>query len=143
MLTGITSFLHLGIIAGGPDWYRFFGAGEQMAQLAERGSSYPVLVTAIIATVLAVWALYALSGAGLIRRLPLLRLVLVLVALVYLLRGVLGVPIVLLVYDPYFDELESRMTFLVVSSVVCIYLGLCYAVGAAAVERHRPVLRRA
>lgn len=114
-----------------------------MAQLAERGSSYPVLVTAIIATVLAVWALYALSGAGLIRRLPLLRLVLVLVALVYLLRGVLGVPIVLLVDDPYFDELESRMTFLVVSSVVCIYLGLCYAVGAAAVERHRPVLRRA
>lgn len=131
VLTGAASLLHLGIIAGGPDWYRFFGAGERMARMAERGSPYPAVVTAGIATVLAVWMLYALSGAGVIRRLPLLRTALVLIAAVYLGRGVLGIPLVLLGEDPYARQLKARMTFMIVTSAICIALGLCYAAGAA------------
>ena len=131
LLTGVASLLHLGIIVGGPDWYRFFGAGERMARLAARGSPYPTVITAGIAAVLAVWMLYALSGAGVIRRLPFLRLGLVLIAAVYLGRGALGIPIVLLAEDPYANQLKARMTFMIVSSAICIGLGLCYAVGAA------------
>ena len=131
LLTGAASLLHVGIIFGGPDWYRFFGAGERMARLSARGSAYPALVTACIASVLALWALYGLSGAGVIRRLPLLRLALVLVACVYLARGALGIPLVLFVDDPYTNELKGRMTFMVVSSLICILLGFCYAFGAA------------
>jgi len=127
--------LHLAIIFGGPDWYRFFGAGERMARLAARGSVYPAAVTAVIAFVLGLWALYGLSGAGVIRRLPLLRTALALVACVYLARGVLGVPLVLFVKGPYADELKGRMLFMVVSSAVCVFLGFCYAVGAARVRR--------
>ena len=67
-LTGVASLLHVAIILGGPDWYRFFGAGERMARLAARGSTYPTVLTASIAVVLGLWTLYALSGAGLIRR---------------------------------------------------------------------------
>lgn len=133
MLTGVASLLHLAMILGGPEWYRFFGAGERMARLAARGSSYPTLITAGIAAILGVWTLYALSGAGIIRRLPLLRLALVLIAAIYLARGVLGVSVVLLVEDPYINELRTRMTFMVVSSAICAVLGLCYAVGAAGV----------
>jgi hypothetical protein len=33
------SILHLACIAGGPEWYRFFGAGERMARMAARGHS--------------------------------------------------------------------------------------------------------
>lgn len=142
VLAGVVSLLHVAIIVGGPGWYRFFGAGERMARLAARGSIYPTLVTAGIAAVLGAWALYALSGAGVVRRLPLLRLALPLIALVYLARGVLGVPAVLFVDDPYANELRARMTFMVVSSVVCVFLGLCYAAGAAAVWK-RPSPRRA
>ena len=134
-LTGVASLLHLGIILGGPEWYRFFGAGERMARLAARGSSYPTLITASIAAILGVWMLYALSGAGIIRRLPFLRFALVLIAVIYLARGVLGIPVVLLVDDPYINELRARMTFMVVSSVICAFLGLCYAFGAAGVWR--------
>lgn len=137
LLTGAASLLHLGIIFGGPEWYRFFGAGERMARLSARGSSYPIIITAGIALILGLWALYGLSGAGVIRRLPLLRVALVLIAGVYLARGALGVPLVLFVDDPYADELKGRMTFMVVSSLVCIFLGLCYAFGAARV-RQRP-----
>jgi hypothetical protein len=64
LLTGVASLLHVGIILGGPDWYRFFGAGERMARLAARGSAYPTAVTAAIAAILAVWMLYALSARG-------------------------------------------------------------------------------
>jgi putative oxidoreductase len=134
-LTGAAALLHLGIILGGPDWYRFFGAGERMARLAARGSIYPTVVTAGIAAVLGVWALYALSGAGMIRRLPLLRLALALIAAVYLARGILGLPAVMLADDPYANQLKGRMTFMVVSSAICIVLGLCYAVGAILVGK--------
>jgi hypothetical protein len=137
LLTGAASLLHLGIIFGGPDWYRFFGAGERMARLAARGSVYPAAVTAGIAFVLSLWALYGLSGSGMIRPLPLLRPALSLVACVYLARGTLGIPVVLFVDGPYTDELKGRMTFMVVSSLVCILLGLCYAVGAARVWHRR------
>lgn len=133
LLTGVASLLHIAIILGGPGWYRFFGAGERMARLAARGSSYPTLITASITAILGVWTLYALSGAGIIRRLPFLRLSLVLIAAIYLARGALGVPVVLLVEDPYTSELRARMTFMVVSSAICAFLGLCYAVGAAGV----------
>lgn len=139
LLTGAAALLHLGIIFGGPDWYRFFGAGERMARLSARGSAYPTLITACIASVLGLWALYGLSGAGLIRRLPLLRIALVLIAVVYLARGALGIPLVLLMDGPYADELKGRMTFMVVSSLFCILLGVCYALGASLTwKRARP-----
>jgi hypothetical protein len=135
LLTGVASLLHLGIIFGGPDWYRFFGAGERMARLAARGSLYPALMTAAIAAILAVWMLYAFSGAGVMRRLPLLRHALPLIAAVYFARGLLGVPVVLFVENAYLHELRARMTFMVASSAICISLGVCYAAGAVAVRR--------
>lgn len=138
LLTGIASLLHLAIILGGPEWYRFFGAGERMARMAARGSLYPAVVTAGIAAVLGVWTLYALSGAGVIRRLPFLRLALVLIAAAYLGRGALGIPLVLLADDPYANELKGRMTFMIVTSAICIGLGLCYAVGAAQAWKRAP-----
>lgn len=138
VLTGMASVLHMGIIAGGPAWYRFFGAGEQMARLAARGSLYPAVVTAGIAAILAVWTLYALSGAGVIRRLPLLRTALVLIAAIYLGRGVLGIPLVLAWDDPYARQLGARMTFMIVTSAICVALGVCYAVGAARVSKQPP-----
>jgi putative oxidoreductase len=137
-LTGAASLLHVAIIFGGPDWYRFFGAGERMARLAAGGSIYPAVITAGIALVLAIWALYAFSGAGLFRRLPFLRVALVVIAAIYLMRGILGIPVVLLADDPYSNQLKARMTFMVVSSLICICLGICYAVGASTVLRPTP-----
>ena len=87
------------------------------------------------------WALYAFSGAGVIRRLPLLRLALTLIAAVYLARGLLGVPAVLLVDDVYTNQLKAKLTFMVVSSAICIVLGACYAIGAARVWKTAPALR--
>jgi hypothetical protein len=132
-LTGAAALLHLAIIVGGPAWYRFFGAGERMARLAAGGAAYPAVLTAGIAGVLGVWALYGLSGAGVIRRLPLLRPALVAIAGVFGARGLLGIPAVLLADGPYAAELRARMPFMVGTSLVCLALGVCYAAGAAQV----------
>lgn len=130
-LTAVAALTHMAVIIGGPDWYRFFGAGEQMAQMAEQGSLYPATITAGIAMVLGVWSLYAFSGAGFILRLPLLKAALILIAAVFLLRGLLAIPAAyFLQSDPHLQELAARPVFLWVSSAICVGLGLCYAVGA-------------
>ncbi len=122
VLSALAALLHVAVIAGGPSWYRFFGAGEGMARAAEQGSFTPVLITLAIATILMVWALYAFSGAGVIRRLPLLRTALILISAVYLLRAFALIPIVIL-------RPELADIFAVVSSLVVLAYGLAYSIG--------------
>jgi hypothetical protein len=122
LLSAGAAALHLAIIAGGPDWYRFFGAGEGMALMAERGMIRPTLFALGIATILAIWAAYAFAGAGLIRRLPLMRTALVAISAVYLLRGLMPVP--MLVLRP--DLVDAFMLW---SSAIVLLYGLSYAIG--------------
>lgn len=87
VLSGAASIAHLAVIVGGPRWYDAFGAGPRMVRLAEQGSPVATAITLGIAAVLAIWAAYAFSGAGLIPRLPLLRLALTAITAVYVLRA--------------------------------------------------------
>lgn len=122
-LSAAAALLHLGCIVFGAPWYRFFGAGERMAQLALAGSPVPALVTAGIAAVLALWSLYALSGAGVVARLPLLRTALCLIAAVYLVRGLAG--LVLAATAPG----ENGVAFWLWSSAICLGIGALYLLG--------------
>ena len=119
-LSAAAALLHVGVIVGGPNWYRFFGAGEGMARMAERGSAVPALVTLAIAVVLAIWAAYAFAAAGLIRRLPLMRIALVAISAIYLARGLLIVPVLLQDRPAPFD---------IWSSLIVLVYGAVYAVG--------------
>ncbi|WOH36397.1 hypothetical protein RI844_13570 [Thalassotalea fonticola] len=120
--SALAAIAHLGCIIFGGDWYRFFGAGEQMARMAEDGHWYPTVVTSIIVLILSVWSLYALSGSKVIFRLPFLRLGLVVISLIYLLRGVAFMAIM-----PIFPE--NSLTFWLISSGICLIIGTLYAVG--------------
>ncbi|MGQ0661365.1 hypothetical protein [Sphingosinicella sp.] len=119
-LSLVASLLHLGVIVGGSDWYRFFGAGEGMARMAERGEWTPALITLGIAAILAIWAAYAFAGAGLIRRLPLMRTALVAISAIYLLRGILLIPVLLQSAPRPFD---------IWSSLIVLIYGAAYALG--------------
>jgi hypothetical protein len=123
-LSTIAALLHLGIIFKGASWYRFFGAGEKFAQAAERGERWQDAVTFGIAVVLFVWAAYALSGAGVIERLPLLKLALVSITAAYLLRGLAIIPLLLFAR-------EKATPFLVWSSLICLGFGVVHAIGLA------------
>jgi hypothetical protein len=45
LLSAVAALPHLGIIAGGSAWYRFFGAGERFARAAAQGRWCPTVVT--------------------------------------------------------------------------------------------------
>jgi hypothetical protein len=122
-LTALAALLHVGCIIFGPSWYRFFGAGERMAQMAQAGKLAPAILTGGIAAVLMVWSLYALSGAGVIARLPFVRTALCAITAVYLLRGVAG--FVLAAVAPG----ERSVAFWCWSSAICLGLGALYLVG--------------
>lgn len=118
----LAALAHLGCILFGADWYRFFGAGEQMAVMAEQGLWYPTIVTLMLVCILFIWAAYALSGAGAIKQLPLTKLALVIITSIFLLRGVSFVGLM-----PMFPD--NSITFWLVSSAICLFIGGLFAVG--------------
>jgi hypothetical protein len=126
-LSAIAAAMHLAIIVGGPAWYRFFGAGERFASDAAAGRRYPAIVTFGIASLLASWSAYALSGAGVIAPLPLLRVALVLITAVYLIRGLVLLPILI--------SARNKLTqFIIVwSSLICLCYGAVHLLGLAQV----------
>lgn len=122
LLSASAAILHLLMIVGGPDWYRFFGAGERFAAAAAQGRYFPAVVTVGIATVLGLWSAYALAGAGAIHALPLLRPVLLGITAIYLVRGIAFAPAVL--------AAGGRMTpFVIWSSAICLGFGVIHLVG--------------
>ena len=84
---GVLSFcaaIFQAVIAFVPKWSAAIGSGEALA------SNPPLLLTLglLVALLLVVFGLYGLSGAGVIRRLPLLRPGLFVIGLLYSLVGI-------------------------------------------------------
>jgi hypothetical protein len=128
-LSALAALLHIGIVIGGATWYRFFGAGERMASAAAAGRVYPAIVTLGIASVLALWSAYALSGAGIIEPLPWLKPALTAITGIYLVRGLAIVPLLTFA--------RSKSTpFLVWSSLVCTIYGAVHVLGLTQVWPH-------
>lgn len=122
VLSATAALLHVGCIYYGAPWYRFFGAGEGMAMLAEKGSIKPTLITSGIVLVLSIWSIYAFSAAGVNFKLPFIRFVLIGMASVYLLRGVAGL---LLIKSP----MGRSPGFWLWSSIICLLFALVHFIG--------------
>jgi hypothetical protein len=124
--------LHVGVIAAGAPAYRFVGAGEDMARLAEQGSLRPALLTGALALGFAVFAAYGFSGARLLPRLPFLKLGLLAIGTIYTLRGLLLAPqIAALTRFP--GQFPTRYLLF---SVAALVVGLTYLVGARLCWKH-------
>ena len=130
-LSILAAVLHVGVVIGGANWYRFFGAGESMAQMAEQGSLKPTVITLSISAVLIVWGFYAWSAAGLIPKLPLLKLALLIITGIYLVRGIAGIVAPFVTSHPQVKQ--NSTAFWVWSSVVCLAIGLFHLMGMVAI----------
>lgn len=134
MLSFAIALLHLVIIFLGAPAYRYFGAGEEMATMAEAGSLLPAVITFVIVLVFALFGCYALSGAGMMRRLPFLAPALVIIGAIYTLRGVSAiVQVILLMSGATFIEPRDA-----VFSSVALLLGVIHLVG---VKRNWKILK--
>jgi len=120
------SLAHLACIVWGGPLFRRLGAGEALARMADKGHWYPPVVALVIGGVLAVWAAYAVAGAGWLAPLPFMRWVLPAVAGVFLLRAV-AFPLL----KPAFPE--NSDLFWWVSSGICLVIGGLVAAGTAGV----------
>lgn len=122
LLSVAAATVHTACIVYGAPLYRLLGAGDDMARMAERGETLPVVVSLSLAAGIAVAALYAFCGAGLLRRLPFARTVLCVTTAVYLFRGIgFGV------FVPLFPE--NPFGFWMWSSGFSLLAGLLHYVG--------------
>jgi len=124
IISGLIAILHAVLVVM-PDLYRHISPDPDSAisQMAIQGSALTTAATAALAVIFAVWALYAFSSAGLVGRLPLLRPALVVIGILYLLRG-LTLP----------TEINMVLTQgypfrFVVFSIVSLVAGLLYLIG--------------
>jgi hypothetical protein len=127
---GLSNFaiaiLHVAIIFYGAPGYRYFGAGEKMATMAENGSPFPAAVTLGVTLVFILFGLYAFSGAQIIATLPLLRYGLYAIGAVFSLRSLLVVSELFKILKSDTDVPARNILFSLVSALI----GVLYLAGS-------------
>jgi hypothetical protein len=124
--------LHVIALAGGPVWIAAIGAPWWVVDSARNGTWIAPVGGLIITTLMWLCAMYAFSGAGLLRPVPLLRTGLLFIALVCLSRGILLVPIILLLHP----ELIGRIgPFETIASLIWTAIGVFFAIGLKGIQR--------
>lgn len=130
------ALLHLAIPFGGPAWYAFAGAPRGLVAMAEAGLPRPVVSCVVIACLLLVFAAYAFSALGLLRRLPATRIVLGVVGAGLLVRG-LWFPVLALRNPEALARFCGRCgglnAFVVATSGLCLLIGVGFLLGATGV----------
>ncbi len=121
VIAAATAVWHLLCIVGGPSWYAFARAPGIVIHSAKQGTLLAPLSTAVIAGLMFTCTAYAFSGAGLIKKIPLLKSALVTIAFICLVRALITLPY--LVSSPL-DVWE------LVASTGWFFVGVCFLMGA-------------
>ncbi|MES2300416.1 MAG: hypothetical protein V4582_25500 [Pseudomonadota bacterium] len=140
-LCALGVIVHLAAIPLGAEWAAFIGAPRGLLPMLERGSVRPALTCILISSVLAIWSMYGLSAAGLLARLPALRLVLALSGGTLILRAFV-LPVVAVWEPDALSDICGRCQqfngFVLFTSLLCLFIGGGYALAALQL---RPNLR--
>jgi hypothetical protein len=112
-------------ISFSPSWGLYFGAPETL-------TARPLLLILaglLMTVVFVIFGLYALSGAGVVRPLPLLKTGLWVVSGIYILRGLMLIPQLLI--DKGIQSSSETIGFQsLASSMVALFIGLVYIAGS-------------
>lgn len=124
---GVLSFavaLFQAVIGFLPSLSLYFGAPEALAT-----HLYALIIVSLfIAAIIALFGLYAISGAGYIRTLPWLKQILVVISGIYILRGLLFVPELFVVFGIFDISIPVAPRF-IVFSIGSLLIGLIYLIG--------------
>jgi hypothetical protein len=124
------ALIHVAAIPAGPSWYAYFGAPPAVVASARAGT-WPAPVGAVaIAGLMATCAWYACAALDMVRRPPLLRTGLAVMAAICLVRALLLQPLAM-------THPELRNTFEVVAAIVWGLAGIGFALGCAGARRRR------
>jgi hypothetical protein len=120
------AILHIVALMGGPKWIAFVGAPASVVGSAAKGTWLAPVGAIMITMLLVVFAAYAFSAAGLIRRLPWLRTTLTLLAAAFLLRGLIIVPAL---FSGRVNWLALQDLFIIGSSTFIFAIGAAIVIG--------------
>jgi len=135
--SGLVAAVHAAALAGGAPWYRWLGAPSLAARIERGDVVLPAILTVVLAVVFLAWALYALSGAGVLHRLPRTRTVLFVVGALYILRGLLLFADIVVAVQG--KGVPARAFAF---SAFALVAGVLHIVGAAPKPARRPAPRR-
>jgi len=124
--TFFAALLHFACIIWGAPLFRLLGAGDAVIAMLNRGHTQPLIMAAIVGIALLICSAYALSAAGLIMDLPLRRLILLGLIIVFIARG-LAFPWL----KPFF--VGNSDMFWWISSAICLLLAAVHAIGLSQV----------
>ena len=127
--------VHVAAYLAGPAWLATLGAPPSVIDSARDGGWLAPAGTFAIAALLAVLAAYCLGGAGIVRRLPMTRSVLILFATIFVLRGLLVGPVLIAGQREWITPLGrfvANGTTFVEGSLVVLAIGVLMAIGIVA-----------
>ena len=135
LLSFVISLGHIVCLFFLEDAFRFAGIDKIMSDLAAIHPFLPFIITIGVAVVFFIFGLYALSADGVIGRLPLLKIGIYLIAIIFLARGIMGFLglAILLLARGITDIFE------LIVSVAAISIGLLYLIGGYKRFRHKHI----
>lgn len=126
-IASVSAIWHLLCILGGPNWFAFARAPQPIIDSAVQGTLLAPIGTVIVAGLMFICSVFAFSAVGLIRRVPLLKSALIIIATLCILRGLIAIP--KFITSSGFDIWQ------IVASTVWFYVGVCFMVGS--LEQYR------
>jgi hypothetical protein len=127
IIASASAIWHLLCIWGGSSWFTFARAPQQIIDSAHQGTLLAPIATIIVASLMFACTIFALSGAGLIRKVPLLKSALITIAILCTLRGLIAIPA--------FVTSTGLDVWQIVASTVWFYVGICFIAGS--VEQYK------
>lgn len=102
--------------------YDYTGVGDRMRENAAIHPALPYMITIFVTIAFFIFGLYGLSAAGKIKKLPLLKTGIFVIAAIYLLRGAIGI-VINIAFETIF--IWSHLLF----SLCALGIGLLYLLG--------------
>lgn len=127
IITSASAVWHLLCIFGGPSWFAFARAPQQIIDSAAQGTLLAPIGTMIVASLMFACTIFAFSAVGLIRKVPLLKLALITIAVLCTLRGLIAIPT--------FVAFSGLDICQIVASSIWFYVGICFIAGS--IEQYR------
>lgn len=122
VIAAAAAIWHLLCIWGGPGWFAFARAPQQLIDSAQQGTLLAPVGTVIVAGLMFACTVFAFSAVGLIRKVPLVKPVLITIALLCTVRGLAGIPT--------FVTAAGIDIWQIVASTVWFYVGVCFIAGS-------------
>jgi hypothetical protein len=128
-IAALTAAAHMSCLLLGPTCFEAQMAPPDIVNSAREGTLYAPIATTVVSGLFLICALYALSAAGKIGKLPLLKLGIYTIAFVCILRGFAIVPISTLFPNTPIGPRDW------IAGAVWAFTGMCFLMGYRALHR--------